>query len=372
MRNIKTLILLLTACYLVQSCSNWTDTEANDIDAIEFPLPKSKAYYANLRAWKEENKKEGRVSFGWFGGWTGKGAQLTSSLIGLPDSIDMVSIWGDATNLNPIQKQDLKLVQEAKGTKVLMCLIVLDIGDGLTPDEHMVSDATRKAYWGWVDGDNDAIYASIRKYANAICDTIVKYGYDGFDLDWEPNYAQPFETNYELRPFDRIGTLVDELSKRLGPKSNSGLILAVDGEPYALPSEHGKAFDWFIIQAYDCTSYKNLNNRLKRIIDHYNNVLTPAETSIKLIATENFEKAAYFTTGGARFLQEDNTYTRSYLGMAAWEPLIDGERYKKGGVGAYHIEYEYTAPKYNGFYPFTRQAIRIMNGLQQAPEYTAN
>lgn len=373
MKNLNKLIVLFLLCFTLFSCSDWTEIEADEIDKIGGSLPKSEQYYENLREWKVENKKEGRVSFGWFGGWTGKGAQLTSSLIGLPDSIDMVSIWGDATNLSPEQKIDLKTVQEGKGTKILMCLLVLDIGDRLTPSEHMGSDADRKAFWGWVDGDNEAIYSAIRKYANAICDTIDLYGYDGFDLDWEPNYAQPFDTNYELKPMDRIGTLIDELSKRLGPKSNTNKTLAVDGEPYALPAEYGENIDWFIIQsydAYDVSGYSNsLNSRTERLINHYSGHLPPEDVTKKLIVTENFEKAAYHTTGGRKFRQEDGTYTWSYLGMAAWEPLINGKRYKKGGVGVYHIEYEYTAPDQTGFYPFTRQAIRIMNNLQYAPEY---
>ena len=51
------------------------------------------------------------------------------------------------------------------------------------------------------DRDEEAVKASIVKFANAICDTIDKYNYDGFDMDWEITTPQPFETNYEISTF---------------------------------------------------------------------------------------------------------------------------------------------------------------------------
>ena len=46
----------------------------------------------------------------------------------------------------------------------------------------------------------------------------------------------------------------------------------------------------------------------------------------------------------------------SLLGMARWQPA-DGSG-KKGGVGTYHMEYEYALdPEYK----YMRQAIQIMN-----------
>lgn len=368
MKNIGKLIMLLITCFTIQSCSDWTDTEAENIDDISKLLPQSEEYYANLRAWKEENKKEGRVSFGWFGGWTGKGAQLTSSLIGLPDSIDMVSIWGEWQTQDEWKKRDLELAQKVKGLKVFACSFTENVGDGMTP-----AGADVKEYWGW-DKNESSLNSeptenqkeAIRKYARAFADTINALGYDGFDIDHEPNYGGSGDLA-SSRP--RLKVFIEELGKYFGPMSGTGKYLIVDGEPQSMPSDCGKYWDWFIVQAYDCPGYYNLNSRLATTINNYNGYLEPAEVAAKYIVTENFEKAAYHTTGGTRFQQEDGTYTRSYLGMAAWEPLVNGERYQKGGVGVYHIEYEYTAPDEIGFYPFTRQAIRIMNGLQKAPEY---
>ena len=50
----------------------------------------------------------------------------------------------------------------------------------------------------------------------------------------------------------------------------------------------------------------------------------------------------------------------SLEGMARWMPLIDGMLSPKGGVGTYHMEYEYNAGKQPS-YPALRKAIQIMN-----------
>ena len=357
MKNLinKYIVLFIAACFIMVSCEDWTKVEA---DIIDVP-GKSDDYYANLRAWKA-TALDRQVSFGWFGGWTGEGSSLVSCLIGLPDSMDVVSIWGPWVGLSEAQKRDLEYVQRVKGLKVMACAFTENVGDGFTP-----AGETVKGYWGW-DPSESALNAepteaqaeAIRKYARAIADTVIFYGYDGFDMDHEPNYGGSGDLA-SSRP--RLRVFIDELSKYFGPMSGTGRFLAVDGEPQSIPKEVGPCFTWFIVQAYDCTTYTNLNSRLNTTINNYSGVMTPAEVAAKYIVTENFEKSAYNTTGGAVFRQEDGTTVRSYIGMAAWQPLIGGQRLAKGGSGTYHMEYSYSPPGYSGLYPFVRQTIQIMN-----------
>lgn len=345
----------IIACIEFNSCSEWTEIEAKNIDIEE----RSEQYYSQLRAWKS-TYAERQVSFGWFGGWTGLGVSLTSSLIGLPDSMDMVSIWGDWKTMTEARKIDLYRAQKIRGLKVMACSFTQNVGDGFTP-----SNTTVLNYWGW-DPKESFLHeeptenqkAAIRKYAKAFADTIYALGYDGLDIDHEPNYGGSGDLA-SSRP--RLKVFIEELSKYFGPKSGTGKILAVDGEPQSIPSEVGPCFDWFIVQAYNATSYTNLNSRLNTTINNYKDILTPEEVAKKYIVTENFENASNFMNGGIDFRQEDGTIVKSYAGMAAWEPYIGGRRYLKGGSGVYHIEYEYSVPNKSGFYPFTREAIRIMN-----------
>ena len=75
-------------------------------------------------------------------------------------------------------------------------------------------------------------------------------------------------------------------------------------------------------------------------------------TPERLIVTENFE--SYWKNGGVTYTDEEGNKMPSLLGMAGWHP----EEGRKGGCGAYHMEYEYA---HDPEYKFMRQAIQIMN-----------
>ena len=257
---------------------------------------------------------------------------------------------------------DLRFVQQTKGTKVLISCLVFDIGDQITPtqtDKSITWKEWRHKFWGWGDDEASQI-AATEKYANAICDTIDKYGYDGFDLDAEPDYAQPFATEKELWVNPKVmEAFVKTMSKRIGPKSGTGRMFVVDGQPERIPAEYGNDLNYFILQAYASSSNYGLNERFAVQADHFKDHLTPAQVARKIIVCENFESSA--GTGGARFTLDNGTVVPSLWGMAYWRPTYDGVSYSKGGVGTYHMEYEYNVSGQTGNYPFLRKAIQIMN-----------
>ncbi|MBT9900480.1 endoglycosidase [Bacteroides thetaiotaomicron] len=350
--------LLFGACLMISACDDWTETEVKNPEKL-VGSANSEEYYANLRAYKQS---EHSVTFGWFGNWTGKGASLENCMAGLPDSVDFVSMWGGWKAPTEAMLQDLRHVQQKKGTKALVVFIVLEMGDQITPEEFNTSREDRHKYWGWIDGDEEAIKASIVKYANAVADTIDKYNYDGFDLDWEPSYAQPFETNKEMAYNGRIAIFLQTLIDRgIGARSGTGRMLVIDGEPEhsEIPPEMGKDINYFLSQAYESSSEGTLNSRLQRVISHYDGVLTPEECANKFVVTENFE--TYAQQGGVSFTDPWGNKMQSLEGMARWSPTVDGKAVRKGGVGTYHMEYEFNVPGYSGTYPFLRNATRIMN-----------
>lgn len=327
---------LALAALLFVGCSDWTDTEG-----IPFDKGHNEKYFADLRAYKATKHP---ITFGWFSEWTGKGVTLNNSLIGIPDSMDMVSIWGNWSNLSADQKKDMEEMRK-RGTKMLMCFIVSDIGSGTTPAsvsenwivdgvQYPTRDEAMAAYWGWFGAKGDTspegIEKAIRKYAGTILDTIAKYGYDGFDFDYEPNYGYGGNlSSYQ----DRCHIFLSALAEKLGPKSGSGKMLVVDGEPQTLNAETGPLLDYYIIQAYDCTSYTNLDMRLDRLIAKFESVESKETILSKLIWCENFEK--WQNSGGPTYTDRDGTQTYSLMGMARYtRPDIDA---RIGGVGAYRF-----------------------------------
>ena len=93
-------------------------------------------------------------------------------------------------------KKDLEYVQKVKGTKVLVCEIMHNIGDGYTPD-----GVSFEEYWGW-EGDLNLPQSQratavptpnqeevIRRYARMLAEDIISRGYDGYDIDYELGYG---------------------------------------------------------------------------------------------------------------------------------------------------------------------------------------
>ena len=299
------------------------------------------------------------MSFGWFSNWSPEGSVRKGYLSALPDSIDMVSMWSGPFGISEAKKADKAYVQKVKGTKVFVCFILHNIGTGITPSsiadkikaenpnasESIINEKIRKAreeYWGYTSGTKGSPdhTAAIKKYAKALCDTIVKYDYDGLDIDWEPSGAGDGYGNLKstfVKPGQYLHVLVEELSKYLGPKAtvNTGKrrYLLVDGELWNVEKETVPYFDYYISQAY---GNRNLDYRVestKRSYGEYYN--TRAH-----IFTENFE--SYSKSGGALL---DQAEYNSTLGP-------------KGGVGSYRMDNDYdNQPDYK----WTRKAIYLMH-----------
>lgn len=370
-KKILSMGILAFAAILVIGCSKWTETEPNSYDSKP-----AAEYYRKLREWK---KTDHSVTFGWFGNWTGNGASPVNCLMGMPDSMDFVSMWGNWYDLSPEKWADKRKVKELKGTRVLMCFIVANCGDQTTPSEVRKNwqengfeseDAAVKAFWGWEDGNQEAIDQAIAKYAKSLVDTIDKYEWDGFDFDYEANYgaagniAGPRtgdsgdpETNRAQR--GNFLTFIKELGKYLGPKSGTDRLLVIDGEPQNMHPDARDYFDYYIIQAYSCSSYSNLDsryNKLLRGLEATEDEELAKRITEKLIWCENFEDHA--SDGGVNHRTREGQTVKSLKGMAMWESPLG---YRKGGVGTYHMEYEYNLSGHSIAYPYMREASAVMN-----------
>ena len=121
--------------------------------------PTMRDYFAKLREYRKTPHVKG---FGWFGNWTGRGSNAQNYLKMLPDSVDFVSLWGTRGNLSEEQKKDLKFFQEVKGGKALLCWIVQDLGDQMTPPGRSATE-----YWVTEKGGGNFM-EGVKAYANAI------------------------------------------------------------------------------------------------------------------------------------------------------------------------------------------------------------
>ena len=127
MRRLIYFIFASVAVLVFVQCSDWTEMENKFTEPVNI---NSEDYYRALREYK---KTDHPICFGWYSDWSGTGDDMNNQLRGIPDSMDLVSLWGGAFNLTEAQKSDLKEVREKKGTRILYCQHIMDIGRSMTP-----------------------------------------------------------------------------------------------------------------------------------------------------------------------------------------------------------------------------------------------
>ena len=349
------------------ACSKWTDDERLTFDnqkdlkrAIPFIeltssdqlTAEQQKYYSELRAWKQTPHVRG---FGWFGGWTAKGTDPQKYLRMLPDSVDIVSLWGTHGNLTEAQKTDLKLFREVKGGKVLLCWIVQNLGDQLTPQGKNATD-----YWVTEKGGGDFL-EGVKAYANAICDTIEKYDLDGFDLDYEPGYGHSGNMATTTAWISETGnvnmyTFIKTLYDRLNPK---GRIVVMDGEPYYMDRATSKMVSYYIYQAYDeATTARALQKLENGGTFGYDEEDYLDNWEGKSFLTLEFQK--YSKTGGfPRYTSSNPEIQKLDAGrqIMDYATMLMPNGKRIAGIGTYHMELDTEG----GSYRFLRQALNAGN-----------
>lgn len=339
------------------------ETDPEKLEIVK-PYPKSDQYYANLRDYKNSDHE---IVFGWFGFWSGTGASASNYMKSLPDSVDMVGLWGGWYDVTDAQRADMRDSQQKRGLKVIATTLLDGFDMGVAPDGATApTEEEMLAYWGWegsyrTRGDENLTegnIAAIKKFAHALCQRVIDNGYDGLDIDNEPNVGGG-KKPYGISGFPgRYKVFMDVVVTYFGRTSGTGRLLAIDGELTAnMDPKYGECFHYFIAQAYSSYGDSDLDGRLSTVINHYSDI--PAkDLASRFIVTENFENITYRTNGGANYTTRDGESMKSLAGMAQWQPIIDGEKVKKGGCGTYHMEYEYRNPKP---YKFLMEAIQIQN-----------
>lgn len=347
MKNILFIILVI----ILASCDDATTPEPLTLKETQ-PQVGTEEYYANLRAYK---KSDHPIAFGW---WLASGGSPSSDMATryatLPDSMDIISLWGGLPKDEQAWKE-LRHCQEVKGTRFVICMF----GSGveglmkknfpeLAPDEVVTQAQSRRALTDSVALQK--LMAAIDGVAKSINDTIEKHRLDGFDLDYEPNFGDKSIFGYGPRNDGGCiytQRLFQALSKYMGPMSDTGKLLIIDGE-----NEKGiiPYIDYLVQQAYDSHSYADLEQRYNRY--GFNGALP----SKKFVVTENMQKWGGF---GANFTV-DGKNVGSVIGMAMWNPTTG----RKGGFGAYIIDADYytnpTRP-----YETIRRGIQIQNPAVQ-------
>lgn len=334
------LLILILSVFVFTSCD--TDTEALEIQKLK---TYDEQYYENLRAYK---KTDHCLSFGWYAAYAPiegvegykDPASWGERIIGLPDSLDICSLWmGIPSNdpkskgYAPIAYADMIFVKEKKGTRFIAPSIVrmnkvITLRNGTEYD--LTANHTDEG---------------IEVYGQYLVDQVLDANLDGVDLDYEPEG--------DWMQGDNFTKLVKYIGQYFGPKGqHSDKLLCVDFYSQYPPSDTEPYVNYFIRQSYSARLASTLQTQ-------YNNISWAP--SYKFIVTETFGEN--YENGGVAFTEADgNTFTTdgslmySLEGMARWNPTQG----KKAGFGAFYFDRDYFSktgiPYYN-----MRRCIQIAN-----------
>lgn len=338
------------------------------------------AYYEALRAYK---KSDHSICYLWFADY-GVPSSLAYRFAGIPDSVDVVSLWGGIPKEGTLDRKEMYEMREKKGTKIVGVKIIRLAHTSYLPtwaqeiqiptymngygDYKGYNDTYKETYDARIEaGDSEDIAAAARTAAhlagtkaliadmnanpsrklkegsteenpeweypewcvyagNSIIKEVQDNALDGYDLDYEPEG--------DALSGDKMTTFIYYLSQFIGPKSpNPETILAVDGNS---PSTEVASYcTYHISQSYGGTLSEGSFNRA-------------GWKNSQLIFTENI--GDYWKTGGNMEQQ------------AAFQPSTGG---RKGGFGAFHGQRDYNTTDSGADkdtpYGHLRRAIQLQN-----------
>lgn len=235
--------LLLIACMFV-SCD--TDVENTTVVA---PTTYGPQYYKNLRDYK---KSDHSIAWGWFADYT-QSTSLATRFLGLPDSLDICSLWGgipsdDSTHVDthylPDVYREMKYVQEVKGTRLVVPTII--------------RIRTRPEFYDsiWVKQNDPE--AAMRAYAQDLLRPIFENGLDGIDMDYEPEGDPLSGSNLDYF-VEYVGQFVGPMASPDNTftypdgftiKGNPNMLLCIDYYNSAPGSNTNKFTNWYVNQTY--------------------------------------------------------------------------------------------------------------------------
>lgn len=311
------IVSLFSAVLLMAAVVSCTDVEN---DEIQKPYTYSEQYYENLRAYKASDHQ---ISFMWFSDYTSSHS-LGIRFLGLPDSLDICSLWGGIPKKenNPKVYEEMRFIQKVKGVKLTYVTF-----PGVSHLDWVMSKPAEER---------------VKVYGDSLLRIVYNNELDGMDLDYEIDGDWMHGANFVK--------LIEYLGQHIGPKGKDPKkLLIVDGWPIDGGYEY---LSYFIAQAYSSYGASDLQNR-------YDKVVAGGLPPHRYIVTENM--GDYYTTGGTAFTEADGNNKSSLggqlyslEGMARWNPTQG----KKGGFGAFFGQRDYNS---NPPYKYFRHGIQIQN-----------
>jgi hypothetical protein len=341
-KKLINMLILATLLFSYTGCDK--NPEANE---IQKPYTYDDVYFENLRTFKQSPHP---ITFVWFADYN-KSLSLANRFMGLPDSVDICSLWGGIPSyeVNPLAYEEMRYVQKVKGMR-LVCPTIIRIEDAVgykNEEFYLLFKESYDTSIGTAEERVEKRHKALEMYADFLLKPIWDNDLDGLDLDYEPEG--------DRLSGDNLIYFVQYLGGIIGPQSDHPEKLLIIDFYANYPSAATEPYvNYFVRQAYT----QNFTEHSATRLQSYYAAASWCPTW-KFIVTENI--GDHWRTGGSPFTEADgNTLAPdgeplySLEGMARWNPTQG----KKGGFGAFYCQRDYNS---DPPYKYLRRGIQAQN-----------
>lgn len=367
MKSYKFILPILALGAFAVSCDNDIETVKDQGHDVVAPTKYSELYYQNLREYKATDHE---IAFAWFNFYGGK-SSMEARFAALPDSIDLVSLWGGIPT-HEIDIKEMREAQQKRGIKFMPVDIcrINKVDEALPFKQHWLATLEKIANGELTEEEGQAEKEQcMKEMALHYADEVFNNDLDGYDLDFEPE-GDPVQGRL-------FYVMFMELAKYLGPnpeitkEERYQLIAERYGKEVA--DKEGSCDKYLCIDAYgqdpSNSRYMDAENGQYGYADYINYFLSQDYNGIINRSNYPSEKVVHCMSVGEDW-NNDPTVTSRSVGnyftkqgrlydWARWEPSDGG---RKGGFGAFIINKDYTITTLNPFpYARFRDCIQICN-----------
>lgn len=367
MKSYKFVLPVLVLGAMAVSCDTDIETVSLPGEGVVDKPVISELYYQNLRDYK---KTDHEIAFGWFSGYGGT-ATMATRFAALPDSIDLISLWGGIPK-DPIDVAEMRECQTKKGMRFMPVDIVrINKVDEALPHKKHWLEVLAQEEAGTLSGD--ALQAAkeevMREMGLYYVDEVFNNDLDGYDLDFEPE-GDPVQGRL-------FYVLFMEMAKYLGPnpeitkEERYQLILERYGS--AMANKEGSCDKLLCIDAYgqdpSNSATMDPDNGRYGYADYIDYFLSQDYNGI--IGRSNYpaDKVVHCMSVGEDWNNDPATTSRAVGNYYTKQGrLYDWARYKpegggnKGGFGGFILNQDYNITALNPFpYARFRDCIQICN-----------
>lgn len=357
MKTYKFILPAMVMGAMLASCDNDIETIKDQGHEIVPPTKYSELYYQNLRDYK---KTDHEIAFAWFSNYGGS-PSMHARFAALPDSIDLVSLWGGIPS-HPIDVKEMREAQTIRGIRFMPVDIcrINKVDEALPHKKHWleVLDKIKNGEFNSQQGDSAKKVVMVEMGLYYV-DEVFNNDLDGYDIDFEPE-GDPVQG-------ELFYTMLDEMAKYLGPNPNitkeERYQLILDRYGKEVADKPGSCDKLLCIDAYGQDPGAE---HCEPLIDYflsqdYNGIINrggyPTEKVVHCMSVgEDWNNDPEVTSRSV-----GNYYTKKgrLYDWARWEPSNGG---RKGGFGAFILNNDYTVTALNPFpYARFRDCIQICN-----------